>query len=65
MINDINKLAQSIVDSAVPEWLHVYLYEHKARLSAELKLFGTCEIPMPDGGRIICKANCEPGRSGT
>jgi len=49
---NVNDLAKSIRDSVVPQWLHEYLAEHRDRLKAELKLFGNCEIPMPDG-RII------------
>lgn len=53
MVGDINKLAQSIVDATVPLWLHEYVVQHRDQMCAELKLFGQCEIPMPDGGVIV------------
>jgi hypothetical protein len=56
MVSDINKLAQSIQDSALPKWLHEYLAEHRDRMVAELKLFGSHEIPMPDGGVMVIRA---------
>ena len=56
MIGNINKLAQEIQDSAMPRWLHEYLNRNHDKMVAELKLFGECEIPMPDGGVIVVKA---------
>lgn len=54
--SDINKLAELIRNSTMPAWLHEYLDAHRDRLKAELQLFGQCEIPMPDGGKMIVRA---------
>jgi hypothetical protein len=56
MINDINALAESIRDSNVPQWLSEYIARHRERLGAELKIFGECEIPMPDGMVMVVTA---------
>lgn len=55
MISDINRLAQSIKDSTMPRWLHDYLNQHQDQMVAELKLFGTHEIPMPDGKVMVVR----------
>ena len=60
---NVNDLAKSIRDSVVPQWLHEYLAEHRDRLKAELKLFGNCEIPMPDGRIMEIKLD-KPGSRG-
>ena len=59
LMGDINYLSQLIQDSALPRWLHEYLNEHRERLCAELKLFGSCVISMPDGGTITIRSSGE------
>ncbi len=54
-ISDVNKLAEGIRDSAVPEWLHAYLDAHRDRILAELKLFGESVIPTPEGEKIVIR----------
>jgi hypothetical protein len=55
MIDDINKLAESITRGDTYDWLRMYIADHRKQIVAELELFGGCEILMPDGRKMTIK----------